>query len=76
MIARLDAAAVLQPPTPEAEFEAWLLARVAVATLRTVIVSQRAPGGVSARLDTALARVFSRLRQLVSMGKSAELTVL
>ena len=70
VLARLDAAAGLQPPTPEAEFEAWLLARVAVATLRTVIVSQRARGGRPARLDTALAQAFSRLSQLVSSGPS------
>ena len=43
VLARLDAAAGPQPPDPEAEVEALLLARVAVATLRTVIVSQRTP---------------------------------
>ncbi len=43
VLARLDAAAGLQPPTPQAEFEALLLARIAVATLRTVVVSQAQP---------------------------------
>jgi AcrR family transcriptional regulator len=76
VLARLDAPAGLQPPTPQAEFEALLLARVAVATLRTVIVSQRTRGGRRARLNTALAQAFSRLSQLVSSGPSAELTVL
>ena len=76
VLARLDVAAGPQPPDPEAEVEALLLARVTVATLRTVIVSQRTRGGRRAGLDVVLARAFTRLSQLVSSGPSAELTVL
>lgn len=75
VLARLDAAAGPQPPDPEAEVEALLLARVAVATLRTVIVSQRTPGRQRG-LDVVLARAFTRLSQLVSSAPSAELTAL
>jgi AcrR family transcriptional regulator len=70
VLARLDAAADPQPRTPQAEFEALLIAGVAVATLRTVIVSQRGRGSGRADLGTALAQAFSRLSQLVSNGPS------
>jgi AcrR family transcriptional regulator len=76
VLARLDGAAGPLPPDPEAAVEALLLARVAVATLRTVIVSQRTRGGRRADLDVVVARAFTRLSQLVSSGPSAELTAL
>lgn len=68
VLARQDAAA--RPRAPEAEFEALLLAAVAVATLRTVITSQRSRSRGRANLDTMLAEAFSRLSQLASSGPS------
>jgi AcrR family transcriptional regulator len=71
VLARPAAAADPHARTPEAEFDALLLARVAVATLRTVIISYRRRGDGLAGLDAALADAFSRLSQLVSGGRPA-----
>jgi AcrR family transcriptional regulator len=68
VLARQDATA--RPRAPEAEFEALLLAAVAVATLRTVITSQRSRSRGRANLDTMLAEAFSSLSQLASSGPS------
>jgi AcrR family transcriptional regulator len=76
VLARLDAAVGPQARTMEAEYEALLLAGVAVATLRTVIVSQRGRSDRRVGLDAMLARAFSRLSQLVSSDPAAEPTML
>lgn len=55
------------PPPPEAEFEAQLVARVAMAALRTVIVWQRThPAADGPGLERQVGRAFARLSRLAS----------
>jgi AcrR family transcriptional regulator len=59
--------------TPAAEFDAQLLARVAVATLRTAILFRREhPGPDDTGIERLLSDGFTRLRLLAGPGPSAD----